>query len=229
MILQRPDFEFTVPMALEDFIPVIFTAVGLYFLLKVIIRRYRNLCGLACLGATLVITDGFLKAFWKLIYAASGTDIAWMKDSLFVLMGPGFIFVSWALWRGLKEQISTNRQIWLTPLAIVLPSLCLSLYLAMNLPDRSWARILLMLTTIGIFFTNGQVIYSCVKKKLYLPIIMLLITIITIFTQVYISQLQQTTAIHWIGQVNNTVSQAGFATGIWLWQRYLHNSNDSHD
>ncbi len=219
MILQRPNFEFTVPMALEDFIPVILTAVGLYFLLKVIIRRHRNLCGLACLGATLVITDGFLKAVWKLIYAASGTDIAWMKDSLFVLMGPGFIFVSWALWRGLKEEASTTKQVWLLPLLLVIPSLCLSAYMATTYPIKSATRILLMLTTIGILFANGQIIADCLRKKMYLPVILLLINIVTIFGQAFISQLPQTTAMHWIGQINNTVSWAAFAIAVWLWQK----------
>ncbi|NJM53503.1 MAG: hypothetical protein HC846_09030 [Blastocatellia bacterium] len=217
--MQRPNFEFTIPMALEDFIPVIFTAVGLYFLLKVIIRRHRNLCKLACLGATLVVTDGFLKATWKLIYAAAGIDIAWMKDSLFVLMGPGFIFVSWALWRGLKEKLSTTKQVWLIPLIVVIPSLLLSYYLATTQQGRSWARVLLMLTTIGILFTNGQIIADSLKRKLYLPIILLIINITTIFGQAFISQLPQTTALHWLGQINNTISWGAFALAVWLWQK----------
>ncbi len=216
--MQRPNFEFTVPMALEDFIPVILTAVGLFFLLKVIIPRHRNLCTLACLGATLVISDGFLKAVWKLIYAGLGTDIVWMKDSLFVLMGPGFIFVAWALWRGLKDEKSTSKQVWLLPLLIVIPSLCVSAYLATTLPIKTATKILLMLTTIGILTTNGLIIANCLKRKLYLPVVLILINIITIFTQVFISQLEQTTAMHWIGQVNNTVCWAAFAIALWIWQ-----------
>ena len=219
MILQRPNFEFTVPMALEDFIPVIFTAVGLYFLLKSFIRRHRNLCSLACLGATLIITDGFLKATWKLIYAAAGVDVAWMKDSLFLLMGPGFIFVAWALWCGLKDQPLTLKKVWFIPLIIVIPSLIVSYYLAMTQSGRSWARVLLILTTIGILFTNGQIIADSLKRKLFLPIILLIINIITIFGQAFISQLPQTTALHWLGQINNTISWGAFAIGVWLWQR----------
>lgn len=221
MFLQRPNFEFTVPMALEDFLPVIFTAVGLYFLLKVIIRRHRNLCALACLGATLVITDGFLKAVWKLIYAGWGIDIAWMKDSLFVLMGPGFIFVAWALWRGLKKESSSSKQVWLIPLLLVVPSLCVAAYLATSFPIKTSTRILLMLTTIGILTTNGLIIAGCLKRKLYWPIILLIINIATIFGQAFLSQLPQTTALHWIGQINNTLSWGAFAVGVWLWQRRI--------
>jgi hypothetical protein len=223
---ERPNFEFTVPMALEDFVPVILTAVGLYFLLKVIIRCHRNLCPLACLGATLIITDGFLKAVWKLFYAGWGTDIAWMKDSLFVLMGPGFIFVSWALWRSLKKETPTSKEIWLVPLLTVIPSLCLAAFLATMFTKKTSTRILLMLTTIGILFTNGQIVAGCLKKKLYLPIILLLINIITIFGQAFLSQLPQTTALHWIGQINNTFSWAAFAIGIWIWQREPDIKND---
>jgi hypothetical protein len=229
MMSSRPNFEFTVPMALEDFIPVVFTAIGLIILSKYISAKYSNLSFLAWVGTNLVISDGVLKAVWKLIYAAAGTDIAWMKDSLFVLMGPGFIFVSWALWRGLKDKISTAKQIWLVPLIIVIPSLILSYYLATTQESRAWARVLLTLTTVGILFTNGQIIFSCVKNKLYLPIILLIINIITIFGQAFLSQLPQTTALHWIGQLNNTVSWAAFAVGIWIWQRYLRDTGESHD
>ncbi len=219
--MNRPNFEFTVAMALEDYIPVFFTAVGLYFITKFVSIKHSNLSKLAWLGTVLVVTDGFLKATWKLIYASTGTDIAWMKDSLFVLMGPGFIFVSWALWRGLKEESSTAKQVWLVPLSIVLPALCLSAYLAMTQPNRSWARVLLMLTTVGILFTNGQIGFCCLKKKRYLTIILLIINIVTIFGQAFLSQLPQTTALHWIGQINNTISWAAFALAVWLWQRHL--------
>jgi hypothetical protein len=219
--MQRPNFDFTVPMALEDYIPVIFTAVGLYFIAKFVSKRHSNLSKLAWLGAVLVVADGLLKATWKLIYAAAGTDIAWMKDSLFLLMGPGFIFISWVLWRGLKDQSSTFKQIWLIPLIVVIPSLILSYYLSMTQSGRSWARVLLMLTTIGILFTNGQIIFNSIKRKLPLPIILLITNIITIFVQAFISQLLQTTALHWIGQINNTISWAAFSVGVWLWQRRL--------
>ncbi len=216
--MQRPNFEFTVPMALEDFIPVMLTAVGLYFLAKFVSNKHRNLSLLVWLGTNLVISDGVLKAVWKLIYAAAGADIAWMKDTLFLLMGPGFIFVAWALWRGLKEENSTSKQVWMIPLLVVIPSLCLFAYLAMTQPFKSATRVLLMLTTIGILTTNGLIVTDCLKRKLYLPVILILINIITIFTQVFISQLEQTTAIHWIGQINNTISWAAFALGVWLWQ-----------
>ncbi len=224
--MSQNKFDFTVPMALEDFIPVAFTAIGLYLIAKLVTDKYSNLSILAWLGTNLVITDGMLKAVWKLIYAATGTDIAWMHDTLFLLMGPGFIFVAWALWCGLKEQSSTAKQVWLVPLIIVLPALSLSAYLAMTQPNRSWARVLLMLTTIGILTTNGLIIASCLKRKLLLPIVLILINIITIFTQVFISQLEQTTAIHWVGQINNTISWAAFAAGVWLWQKAL-NTNDN--
>jgi hypothetical protein len=221
MMSSRPNFEFTVPMALEDFIPVVFTAIGLIILSKYISAKYSNLSLLAWIGTNLVISDGVLKAVWKLIYAAAGTDIAWMKDSLFVFMGPGFIFVSWALWCGRKEIISTAKEVWFVPLIIVLPSLCVALILAILLPGRIWNKILLTLTTIGIFFFNGQIIADCLKNKLFLPIILLAINVLTIFGQVFLSQLPQTTALHWIGQINNTISWAAFALGIWIWQRHF--------
>jgi hypothetical protein len=217
--MNREKFDFTVLMALEDFIPIVFTAIGLYIVAKFISNKYGNLTALAWLGTVLIVADGLLKAVWKLIYAATGTDIAWMHDSLFLFMGPGFIFVSWALWRGRKDIISTAKEVWFIPLIIVLPALCVALYLAIAFPGRIWNKILLTLTTVGIFFFNGQIIADCLKKKLFLPIILLVINVVTIFGQVFLSQLPQTTALHWIGQINNTISWAAFALGVWMWER----------
>lgn len=219
--MSQEQFEFTVPMALEDFIPVAFTALGLVLIAKWASKRYSNLSALAWVGTVLVVTDGLLKAVWKLIYAATGTDIAWMHDTLFLLMGPGFIFVGWALWCGLKKQPSTHKQVWIIPLIIVLPSLSLSAYLALTQPNRSWARVLLMLTTIGILTVTGLIIFNSLKRKLYLPVILLAINIITIFGQAWLSQLPQTTYLHWIGQINNTISWGAFAAGVWFWRRHL--------
>lgn len=217
--MSQNQFEFTVPMALEDFIPVALTAVGLFLIAKFVTNKFSNLGALAWIGTILTVTDGLLKAVWKLIYAATGTDIAWMHDTLFLFMGPGFIFIAWAVWLGLKNNSPTSRQVWLVPLAIVLPSMALAAYLALTQPNRSWARILMLLTTVGILATNGQIILSSFRRKIFLPIILLILNIVTIFGQVWIAQLQQTTFTHWVGQINNTISWAVFAAGVWLWQR----------
>lgn len=218
--MSQNKFEFTVPMALEDFLPVAFTAIGLFLIAKFVSGRHPKLSLLIWLGSVLVVTDGLLKAVWKLIYAATGTDIAWMHDSLFLLMGPGFVFVAWALLRGLKDEAPSSRQVWLVPLAIILPSLGIAAYLAITQPNRSWAQVLMLLTTVGILTTNGQIMFSSFNRKLFLPIVLLVINIITIFGQVWIPQLSQTTFTHWVGQINNTVSWAAFAAAVWIWRRH---------
>lgn len=214
---MRQQFEFTIPMALEDYLPVIFSAFGLYLIVKTLSVKQANVTKLAGLGALLIVTDGFLKATWKLIYAAAGVDVAWMKDSLFLLMGPGFMMFSWALWKGLKEQLSTNRQIWLTPLIVVFIALILAGYLVMM--GRSSRPVLLTLTTFGTVWMAGQLILSSWRKGLYLAVFLFFYNVVTIFLQVWLAQLPQTTALQWLGQINNTFSWLAFAVGVWLWQR----------
>jgi hypothetical protein len=223
--MSQNQFDFTIAMALEDFIPVAFTAISLSLIARFVSGRFSILAPLAWSGSILVVMDGLLKAVWKLIYAATGTDIAWMHDTLFLLMGPGFIFVAWSLWRGLKDESPTSRQVWFVPLVIVLPALATAAYLAFTQPGRSWARVLLLLTTIGILSTNGLIIMSSIRRNLFLPVILLIINILTIVTQVWISQMVQTTAIHWVGQINNTLSWGAFVTAIWLWLRHLKSEN----
>jgi hypothetical protein len=226
LLLSQNTFEFTVPMALEDYLPIIFSAVGLFLIAKILTKKQSIIGIQAWIGAILIVFDGFLKATWKLIYASTGNDIAWMHDSLFLFMGPGFFIFAFALWRGLSNKIFTASQVWLIPLVTVFLSLSVSGYLAITQPNRSWARVLLALTTIGTVWVSVQLIRDCLKKKLYLPIFLFIYNVSTIFAQAWLAQLPQTTALHWIGQINNTFSWAAFAIGVWIWQREPKITND---
>ena len=77
---------------------------------------------MAALGAILVVFGGVFKAGWKLKIAATGQDVVWTADSLFVLLGPGFTLLAWALWS--TRRVTAGKEIpklvWLRPLAVIL-------------------------------------------------------------------------------------------------------------
>ena len=90
--------EYTVSLALFDFVPVICSGIGLFFITRMIARLDANSGKVAYLAGTLIVLGGLSKATWKLIFTSSGTDIAWMNDMLFIFLAPGFTLLSWALW-----------------------------------------------------------------------------------------------------------------------------------
>ncbi|MBR5755377.1 MAG: hypothetical protein IKX97_06140 [Erysipelotrichaceae bacterium] len=84
--------QFSVPMALVDYIPV------LLFLLAAdrLIRDLKNKMGKAAYimfatGSFLVVCAGFLKASYKLLYALNVGDFTWMSNQLFSNQSIGFL------------------------------------------------------------------------------------------------------------------------------------------
>jgi hypothetical protein len=99
------DFEPTVALALWDFVPVVLAGLGLVLLSRHIAAERPTWGRTAFRGAVLVTLGGLAKAGWKLEYAITGDDIAWLEEALFWLLAPGFAFVAaslssprWARW-----------------------------------------------------------------------------------------------------------------------------------
>ena len=84
--------EFSVEMALVDYIPVLFFAIGAVILM-------RDLCGkmsklnflIFSLGASAVAVAGACKATWKLIYAATQVDVSFLDKMFFPTQSIGFL------------------------------------------------------------------------------------------------------------------------------------------
>lgn len=84
--------DFTIEMALVDYIPVIFFAIAAAIL---VIDLYGK-CGrlshaVFTLGVTAVAVAGACKATWKLIYAASAVDISFLNKMFFPTQSIGFL------------------------------------------------------------------------------------------------------------------------------------------
>jgi hypothetical protein len=211
--------EYSVPMALEDFLPVVLSAFGFSWIAKALRRKQAAAGQLAWVGALLIVLGGFSKAAWKLIIASTGTDIVWMREALFPLMGPGFVMLAWALWRGLKARKFSAAQIWLVPLLLSLLALTAAAYLAMTQPNRRWSLLLLIVTTLGNVWASAQLIGSSWQRNVRGAALLFLYNLLTIFLQARLARMEQTIALQWLEQLNNTLSWAAFAAAAWLWQR----------
>ena len=68
-------YHFTVPMALMDFLPVIFFGVSAVLLLRDLYNKmFKGAYALLAAGSVNVFLAGFCKALWKLLYAANICD-----------------------------------------------------------------------------------------------------------------------------------------------------------
>jgi hypothetical protein len=84
--------DFTIEMALVDYVPVIFFAIAAIILMGDLKNKMTTLNFLVfSLGVSGVAIESACKATWKLIYAASSVDIAFLNKMFFPTQSVGFL------------------------------------------------------------------------------------------------------------------------------------------
>ncbi len=212
---------YTLGLALEDFLPVIFSSIGLYFVSRMVKNVNARLGQMATIGFILVSIGGFLKATWKLTMALTNaqTNIAWFDKGMFMWMSVGFTLLAFALWF-MSEIRSGKRQlgrIWLGP-SIVL-GLSLVAILFTGFPDltvNTWRFILLGVMTIGnvvmVVLLIQQARYNNLNKMAWL----FLANIVIVFVLSGLARMpDQSIPLQWTEQLLNTFGQGAFAYAAW--------------
>lgn len=100
--------QFTVPMGLMDFVPVIFFGVtGVVLLGDLYQKMSKSAFALFAAGVINVFTAGFLKALWKALYAAGICDFVAFEQMFLPVNSLGLLFVGaamiWMLCAGKKS------------------------------------------------------------------------------------------------------------------------------
>ena len=212
---------YTLGLALEDFIPVIFSSIGLYFVSRMVKNVDAHLGQMATIGFILVSIGGFLKAIWKLTMAATNTqvNIAWLDKGMFMWMSVGFTLLAFALWF-MSEIRSGKRQpnrIWLGP-SIVL-GLSLVAILFTGFPDltvNTWRFILLGVMTIGNVVMVILLIQQARYNNLNTMAWLFLANIVIVFVLSGLARMpDQSIPLQWTEQLLNTFGQGAFAYAAW--------------
>jgi hypothetical protein len=212
---------YTLSLALEDFAPVIFSSVGLYFVSRMVGNVNARLGQMALIGFILVSVGGFLKAIWKLTMAATETrvNIVWFDKGMFIWMSAGFILLAFALWF-MSEIHSGKRRpnrIWPGP-AVVL-GLSLVAILFTGFPDltvNTWRFILLGVMTVGNVVLVVLLIQQARYNNLNTMAWLFLANIVIVFVLSGLARVsEQSIPLQWTEQLLNTFGQGAFAYGAW--------------
>lgn len=87
-------YNFTVPMALMDFLPVFCFGITAVILLRDLYNKMgRGVYALFAAGSVNVFLAGFLKALWKLLYAADICDFKALEEMFMPVNSMGLLFV----------------------------------------------------------------------------------------------------------------------------------------
>lgn len=85
-------YHFTIPMALMDFVPVIFFGAAAWLLQRDLYGKMeRGAFALFAAGTINIFAAGLLKALWKLLYAAEICDFAALNEMFLPVQSIGFL------------------------------------------------------------------------------------------------------------------------------------------
>ncbi len=91
-------YHFTIPMALVDYLPVLFFGVTAVLLLRDLYNAMgKGAYALFACGMLNVFCAGFLKATWKLLYAANICDFAALNTMFLPVQSIGFLMIGLGL------------------------------------------------------------------------------------------------------------------------------------
>ena len=193
-------YNVSVPMALVDYIPVIFFGVSMVLLQRDLYNKmFKGAYALFAAGTIDVFCAGFLKATWKLLYALGVCDFEILNHMMMPLQSIGFLLIG----AGLVGMLCWKRKD-----AIMLSA-------APAVFSGTFVFIILMVLGLGCLCTVLSILAARMKKK---GIIALFVLAFACYMGMgYMSSQDSTLAwVNWVEQSINCVGQGLMMVGVIL-------------
>lgn len=189
--------DFSISMALFDYIPVVFFALGAAILLRDFKGKTRkDSYILFAIGIIAVALAGALKATWKLLYAAKVCDLVMFDELFFPLQSTGFLLAGVGIMTILFFRSDKKPTLF-------------------SMEPSLLVMILLMVSGLG-FLDAGLCIISKKLKKPYLIAIFALSFVCCLGMGYLSSQNFEKASMNWIAEGVNFVGQGLFLLGVFL-------------
>ncbi len=217
--------EYTLSLALLDFLPVLFAALGFFYIVRLVSFVLPMQGRIAFLGGCLVVMGGLSRALWKLWMAVSGgtMNLVWLENAMFILMAPGYILLAWSVWQTARSvQGKRTFGAWVVPCAVILFLFVISFYLYQSAPNApAWERILLTTMVLATLLTGVLLIAFAGHLKLPLATVLFFVNLLIVLVMNGLArQSEQTIPLQWIEEAINTVSWLAFAFGARILYQY---------
>ena len=205
-------YNFTIPMALMDFVPVFFFGVTAVLLLRDLYNKmFKGAFALLAAGSVNVFMAGFCKALWKLLYAADICDFVALEEMFMPVNSLGLLFVGLSL---IGMLCWKKKGVILTVAPPVFAS--------------SMPFITMMVLGLGGLCTGLCVVAAKMKRRF--AIILFILSFVCAMAMGYLSSQDATQAwVNWAEQSINCVSQGCLMAGVivlhkaglknWSWER----------
>ena len=190
-------YNFSVPMALMDFVPVFFFGVSAVLLLRDLYNKmFKGAYALLAAGSVNVFLAGFCKALWKLLYAADICDFVVLEKMFMPVNSLGLLFVGLSL----IGMLCWKKKVCMLSVA---PPVFAS----------SMPFILLMVVGLGGLCAGLSILSAKMKKGAVM--ILFILSFICAMAMGYMSSQDSTQSwVNWVEQSINTVSQLCLMIGV---------------
>ena len=188
--------HFSVPMALVDFVPVFLFGVAAMILMRDLYRKMTATSfALFAAGAINVFSAGFLKALWKLLYAANICDFSALDAMFFPVQSIGFLLAG----TGIILMLTQRKQ---------------ALY-AVAPPLFSGTFLFVALMVAGLGCINGGLCRIAGKMKKFSAIFLFVAAFLCSLCMGYLSSQDFTESfMNWLAEIVNTLGQGAFLAGV---------------
>lgn len=210
------EMEYSLALALEDYLPVIFSLIGVWFIARTVHQLDRGLGIMTFTGFGLLAVGGILKATWKLLMASNGTDIPLFSQALFPMIAPGFTLISTAVY-GYTRQLRGKPAIswlWLVPVIVIALFVGGSALIASN--GGPWRVPLIMLATIGNVALLLMLAVGAWRRNMRgIAVVFVVVLLVIIGMSQMASNVPQTIPMQWFEQIAQTLAQLAFCLSAW--------------
>ena len=195
-------YHFTVPMAIMDFVPVAFFGVTAWILLRDLYRSMgKGGYVLLAAGCVNVFTAGFLKALWKLLYAANVCDFTALEQMFLPVNSMGLMLVGIGM------------------LTLLMPKKKVALAVAPPVFGGGFVFIMMMVLGLGGMCTALSVLAAKMKKGGVMALF--IASFVCAMAMGYMSSQDSTQAwVNWAEQSINCVSQLCLMIGVILLHKH---------
>jgi hypothetical protein len=196
--------EFSVPMALVDFVPVIFFAIASVMLQRELYNKMsKGAFALFATGTIDIVIAGFVKATYKLLYAAGVCDFQPLSNMFFPVQSVGFLLAGLGLVAMICHKQSENAALAVVP------------------PVFSGTLIFVSAMVLGLAMM--YVVLGVIAVKMKKPIL-IVIFVLSFFCSLCMGYLStkdfSQSYLNWIAQGINIVGQGLLVYGVLLLRKY---------
>ncbi len=189
---------YSIPMAIVDFIPVIFFGMAIFLLQKNLYNKMsKGAYALFCAGSIDVFMAGVLKAIYKLLYALNICDFERLNSLFFPLQAIGFVMAGVAMLCMMYLPQSKNKVYALIPVVF------------------SGTMIFVVLMILGLLGMDLSLMMISKKMKKNKLIICFVISFIFSLMMGYLSSKDFSVSyMNWAAELVNIIGQCSLYFGV---------------